>query len=619
MCGIAGICTPGASLANRSRLQAMADSLRHRGPDGEGFYTHGIQDVYVGLAHRRLAITDPTPQHAQPLRYLNRYVIVHNGEIYNHPSLRQALERKGYRFNTLGDTEVIAAAYADKGPACVEEFDGMFAFALWDEQEGSLFCARDRFGEKPFHYHWDPHTDSLYFGSEMKALWAAGIPRVIQPGMFLHFLTLGLTAHPALPALSFYQEIFRLPPAHTLLFRPGKGGPEISRYWDLDKQSTQHMDPREAVEAFRRCLEESLSARLPSEQPSAAMVSGGLDSTALLAASRSAAATRVPQRGFHASFPGFAKDESPFVDIVAKHFTIDVDPVVLHGDGLAAGLAGLAASQEEPFNSASVWAQHQVYAAARAGGFRVVIDGQGADEYLGGYPRYLPWFLREASRQLSRSEADAMADALRQNGFDPGWDWRSRLSAGFPGLTAAWLERRARQEHAAFPWVRKDFRNAHEGAGFIQKPEIRTLNDILYHDTLLGPLQELLRYADRNAMAHGLEARMPYLHHSLVEFVFSLPASLKIRDGWTKWILREAYRSSIPENIVHRKGKTGFEPPQQSWMEIPPVRAAIGRARQTLVDAGMLDARVLRAPVEPTEAYVRNPYDWRILVAAQFL
>jgi asparagine synthase (glutamine-hydrolysing) len=619
MCGIAGICAPVTSLANRDRLQRMADSLRHRGPDGEGFYIHDTARAHIGFAHRRLAITDPSPLHAQPFRYLNRYVVVHNGEIYNHASLRTLLVQKGYHFDTLGDTEVIAAAYAANGPACVEQFDGMFAFAVWDEEEGTLFCARDRFGEKPFHYHWDPHTDSFYFGSEMKAIWAAGIPRVIQPAMFLHYLTLGLTAHPALPELSFYREVFRLPPAHTLQFKPGQGGPEITRYWDLDKQSTEQPDTRVAIMEFRRQLENGLSLRLPQDHRAAALLSGGLDSSALLAAARSAATKLVPVRGFHASFPGSAKDESPYAETVAKHFKIEIDRVILDGNELAEGLPALSACQEEPFSSASVWAQHEVYAAARAGGFRVVIDGQGADEYLAGYPRYLPWFLREARGQLPRSGVNAMADALRANGFDPGWDWRARMSTGFPGLTTAWLERRARREHAAFPWIDKRFREAHEGAGFIQKPEVRTLNDILYHDTLLGPLQELLRYADRNAMAHGLEARMPYLYHPLVEYVFSLPADLKIREGWTKWILREAYRSSIPESIVHRKGKTGFEPPQRVWMDNPRVRELIVAARRKLVDAGILDARVLRAPIAPTAAYVRRPYDWRILVAAHFV
>lgn len=619
MCGIAGICAPEATLASMNRLQKMADSLRHRGPDGEGFYLHGLPGAHIGFAHRRLAITDPSPRHTQPLRYLNRYVIVHNGEIYNHPSLRATLQRKGYRFETLGDTEVIAAAYADTGPACVERFDGMFAFALWDEQEGILFCARDRFGEKPFHYHWDPHTDSFCFGSEMKALWAAGIPQVIQPAMFLHFLSLGLTAHPALPELSFYREIFRLPPAHTLQFRTGQGGPEITRYWDIDKQSIQNPDTKESVSEFRRLLEDGLSLRLPQDQDSAALLSGGLDSSALLAAARSATVSHAPKRGFHAVFPGFDKNESPFVDIIATHFAIDVEAVVLHGDDMAAGIQQLAYCQEEPFSSASVWAQHQVYATARSKGFRVVIDGQGADEYLAGYARYLPWFLREASRQLPHAEVRSMADALRENGFGPGWNWKSRLSAGFPGLTTAWLEHRAKKEHAAFPWINRRFREAHEGAGFIQKPEIRTLNDILYHDTLLGPLQELLRYADRNAMAHGVETRMPFLSHTLVEFLFSLPPRLKIRDGWTKWILREAYRSSLPESIAYRKGKTGFEPPQQAWMDRPAVGKQIILARRKLADAGMLDARVIKAPITPTAAYVRQPYDWRILVAAQFL
>jgi asparagine synthase (glutamine-hydrolysing) len=157
------------------------------------------------------------------------------------------------------------------------------------------------------------------------------------------------------------------------------------------------------------------------------------------------------------------------------------------------------------------------------------------------------------------------------------------------------------------------------GAGFIRKPLVRRLNDILYHDTMRGPLQELLRYADRNAMAHGVETRMPFLSHELVEFLFTLPADLKLRDGWTKWILRESYRSTIPADILYRKGKTGFEPPQHDWMSLPAAREAIMESRQKLVDAGMLKPSILRTPVQPTAAYDRHPRDWRIWVTAQFI
>jgi asparagine synthase (glutamine-hydrolysing) len=290
----------------------------------------------------------------------------------------------------------------------------------------------------------------------------------------------------------------------------------------------------------------------------------------------------------------------------------------------------LAWHQEEPFSSASVWAQHTVYGYAKNAGFTVMMDGQGADEQLGGYERYIPWYLREMSApglagkktqapRHGQKQGTREAEALRENGFQFSWDYRSRITACFPGLTTAFLESRARRDHASHPYIHPRFMEENSGAGFIRKPLVRRLNDILYHDSLQGPLQELLRYADRNSMAHGVEARMPFLFHELAEFVFALPATLKMREGWTKWILRESYRSAIPAAVMQRKGKTGFEPPQQAWMSLPAAQESIRQARQTLVDAGMLKPTILKKPVQPSTAYERQPYDWRIWVAAQFI
>jgi asparagine synthase (glutamine-hydrolysing) len=641
MCGIAGIRSADAALAGPERLRAMADSLRHRGPEGEGFYQGTHEGTHLGLAHRRLAITDPSDLNRQPFRYLNRYVVVHNGEIYNHAELRKSLEQQGCRFSTKGDTEVIAAAYALHGPQCLQQFDGMFAFAIWDEAEGVLFCARDRFGEKPFYYHWDEPNRCFRFASEMKALWAAGAPRRIQPGMFLHYLTLGQVYHPDLPELTFYQDIFQLPPAHSLTCRPGMDGIDIKPYWDIDKESTLDITADEALRDFRRRFERSVSLRLQSDRPMAAMVSGGLDSSTLLAAAHMLSGEMTGQPGTSAEpvtgrlsgrsenhhrlrdsvsavFPGFVKDESYAIQAVNDFFRLSPHPVEPSGKDLAAGMEVLARHQEEPFSSSSVWAQHTVYGHAKTCGFTVMADGQGADEILGGYERHIPWALREGLAQEHRASG-LRADAFRENGFNVTWDYRSRISAFLPGLTTAFLERRARREQAGHPFISPRFLEEHSGAGFIRKPLVRKLNDILYHDTMQGPLQELLRYADRNAMAHGVETRMPFLSHELVEFLFSIPAAFKMREGWTKWILRAAYRSSVPDAILYRKGKTGFEPPQAAWMSLPSAQAAIGQARQKLVDAGMLKPSVLRRPLQPTGAYDRHPYDWRIWMAAHFI
>ncbi len=665
MCGIAGICSAHEPLTGRDRLQAMADSLRHRGPDGEGFYRGRQDQAYVGFAHRRLAITDASDRHIQPFRYLNRFVIVHNGEIYNHGEIRQRLVQQGYVFSTSGDTEVIAAAYAAWGPDCLHEFDGMFAFAAWDEKTGTLFCARDRFGEKPFFYHWDDASRTLCFASEMKALWAAGIQKKIQPAMFLHYLTLGLTYHPGLPELSFYEGIFQLPAAHYFLWRPGMDGIQMTAYWDIDKETITDIDKGEAIPAFRRLFEKGVSRRLECQRPMAALVSGGLDSTTLLAAARNLQGPRTGYPGntgpstasasrgvldagieatddvknrpsrmisdsFSAVFPGYEKDESDAITSVNRHFNLTPHLTEPSGEALVASMETLAWHQEEPFSSASVWAQYTVYGYAKQQGYTVMMDGQGADELLAGYERYIPWGLREleiSARQEHRREPKGInpgfqgygPEAFWENGFGFTWNYRRSISAKFPGFTTAFLESRARREHARHPYIDARFLDTYSGSGFIRKPIIRKLNDILYHDALQGPLQELLRYADRNAMAHGVEARLPFLFHELAEFLFSIPANLKLRDGWTKWILRESYRPSIPEEILYRKGKTGFEPPQKTWMSLPAVERSIQKARQKLVDAGMLKPAVLRKPVRPHSAYERHAYDWRTWVSAQFI
>lgn len=619
MCGIAGIRSGDPSLASRERLQRMADAMAHRGPDGAQYFTGQFQEIFAGLAQRQLAITAPSPDNRPPLRYLDRYQVIHNGEIYNYRELRRALEQKGYAFRTQGDTELIAAAYADEGPGCLAQFDGMFAFAIWDEHTGTLFCARDRFGEKPLHYSYDDQSGSFLFASEIKALWAGGIERHLQSGMLLHFLTLGQTTHPHLPQLSFYEQVFRLPPGHYLQLEAGDKVPTIGAYWDLDKQRQELLPDGEAAAAFRDLLEQGLRQRLDSTVPMAITVSGGLDSSTLVAAADHLRGKSTPLRSFSAVFPGFAKDESPFIEALASRYGLNHCAVIPDGDALVSSMETLARCQDEPFSSASVWAQYCVYQEASRQGIRVMIDGQGADEYLGGYGRYLPWFLRDFHRLYGAKKTAAQVRALRARGWQVPWNLAQQWGSRFPVLTQTYLTRKAQREHARHPWIEPGFREAYSGAGFIAKPLVNSLNDILYYDTLQGPLQELLRYADRNAMAHGIETRLPFLHHPLVELVFSLPPTQKIRDGETKWILRESYRTSIPEAILQRPGKTGFEPPQAAWMNIPAAQRAIQDAKQKLVDAGIYRATSLEAPVRATDAYERQAYDWRAWVASAFL
>lgn len=616
MCGIAGIVNHSrhAKPPTSECLRSMTNSIRHRGPDGAGYFMEQVDDINIAIGHRRLAIIDPGKASNQPLEYLGRYVISHNGEIYNAAEIRKDLTALGMHFHSKGDAEVIAASFHHWRSDCLKHFDGMFAFAIWDREEQRLFCARDRFGEKPFFFHYDDERWNFLFASEMKALWAAGIPRIPKPQMFLYFLTLGITEHPELPSLTFYEGISSLPPAHHLTWYPLRNELSMERYWDLDKRAVADISLTEALKGFRERFEASVADRSVADASIGMTLSGGIDSAVIAAVTDLRVSDTVS-----ASFPGFIKDETDKIRRMSALAGKQSHLVRPDAQMLMEQLDALVRHQEEPFGSAGILAQFMVHKQAAALGLRVLLDGQGADETLGGYDRYAPWFLLELTRTKGWKTACRDAHQLMTNGFLKEWSWRNRIAALSPEMTSAWLERRARKLHDRMDEIHPPFREHNEGPGFIHKPVVEKLNDILYHDSMTGPLQSLLRYADRNAMAHGIETRFPFLNHRLVEFVFTMPAEYKFREGFNKWILRENYRSRIPEDIAWPKGKTGFEPPQQEWMKDPSVSASIRKAREKIVELKILDHKVLRRSVVPTAAYERDNRDWRYWVAAQFL
>lgn len=287
--------------------------------------------------------------------------------------------------------------------------------------------------------------------------------------------------------------------------------------------------------------------------------------------------------------------------------------------GLLEDIRTVAWHQEEPFTTAGIFAQYRVHCLAREKGVKVLIDGQGADEVFAGYARYTHWHLQQRLAAFEMRDAESEARLLHASGFLPDWGWQHRIAAFLPALTASRLEARAARRHDTDPDISPRFRERASGAGFIHKPVVRTLNDILYHDACQGPLQELLRYADRNAMSQGVEVRLPYLDHELAQFLFSLPNRYKYRDGFTKWVLRRAYQERITETIAWRKGKTGFEPPQLDWMRDPRVAAEVRKGQERLVEAGMLSPSVLKRAVVPCAAYAPDTRDWRHWVASLFL
>ena len=615
MCGIAGIIQSNPNERGLVHLKKMTDALAHRGPDGEGLWHNEANNVLLG--HRRLSIIDLTTAGQQPMLYMNRYTIIHNGEIYNYVELKETLYQKGYRFQSQTDTEVIVAAYDCWQDECVDHFDGMFAFAIWDVKEQQLFAARDRFGEKPFFYYLE--GNQFVFASVMKALWAAGVEKIANQKMLFNFITIGYTDNPAKLEETFYENIQKLPPASCLYYSLQEKELNIEQYWHIDpeKQNKKITDV-DAMEQFGNLFATSIKRRLRSDVSIGTSLSGGLDSSSVIAAIIDAKYLPYHPQAFTAIFPGFEKDEFSYSQQVVNQYKLQQHTVSLSSNDLLADWNNLCQHQEEPFGSASIYVQYKVYELAKQQNVKVLLDGQGADETLAGYSKYYKWYWQELfrNRKLFRSKE---LKASKELGIKEKFDFKNMVAAYFPAVATVAMENQYLLKAIRHEDFTKDFVKLQSKEAYYTTPEHFTLNGVLHFNTCVHGLEELLRYADRNSMAHGREVRLPFLSHELVEFIFSLPANFKIRNGWTKWILRETMKGKLPEAIVWRKEKVGFEPPQKSWMSNKQVQEAIQEARKKLVAERILNEAAMNKPIKPMASHEADNFDWRYLSAAAFI
>lgn len=625
MCGIAGIInfqsnnSEDQSSRLKQTLHSMTNALEHRGPDGEGFWINN--EGSVALGHRRLSIIDLSDAGHQPMNYYRassegiekRYTIIHNGEIYNYIEVKATLQKQGYTFQSQTDTEVIAAAYDYWKDLCVDYFDGMFAFAIWDDQEKELFAARDRFGEKPFFYFFD--EQQFVFASEMKALWASGIERIPNQKMLFNFITIGYTDNPTQPEETFFENITKLPPASCLKYSLKNNQLAIEKYWDLDpEKQNKTITDAEAFEQFNQLCSTSVKRRLRSDVAIGTSLSGGLDSSSIMATVASNT-NNASFKAFTAVFPDFEKDESAHAKLVVDKFSLQHFTATISADEMMEDWQKLCYHQEAPFGSASIYAQFKVYELAKQQGVKVLLDGQGADETLAGYHKYYKWYWQELfrHRKLKRSKE---IKAAKELGINEKFDYKNIIASYFPDFATIVMENRYLLNAIKHEDLTKEFVQLQSKEAYYAVPERFTLNNALYFNTCTHGLEELLKYADRNAMAHGREVRLPFLSHELVEFIFSLPSNFKIRNGWTKWILRETMKNRLPESIVWRKDKVGFEPPQKSWMENKSIQSLIHEAKNKLVQEKVLKPEVLKKNIVPKSAHDVNNYDWRYLSAA---
>lgn len=588
MCGIFGIFNLDGAPVDAGAVARAAQAQRHRGPDDEGFL---LMDTRRGAAiscagrdtdarirlpaveeqrgggfdlafgFRRLSIQDLSPAGHQPMSSADgRLWIVFNGEIYNYVELREELKAHGHEFRTGTDTEVILASYRQWGPSCLERFDGMWAFAVWDASAKTLFLARDRFGEKPLHYVHAPGK-LFAFSSEIKGLWAGGVA-----GRDFHEEVLAryrLYEEVDTGEQTFYQGVMRLPQAHFLLLG-ADGSLRKQRYWDIDLRDREEGRPDSwHSERFRELFFGSVKLRLRSDVAVGSSLSGGLDSSTVVCVMDRLLPAGAVQKTFSARFDDPAKDEGKWIEHVTAATRVEPHTVWPGGEGLFEELSKVFWHQDEPFGSTSIYAQWCVMRLAAQHGVTVLLDGQGADEILAGYHHYFATVADELLKGFRLRERRNWARVYRElhqapieGAMRPG----DLLKESVPtGLKRA-LRRLAGGGGDA-PAVRPTlpvYPDEFKGVSALRKK--------LWWQTTRRGLVELLRYADRNSMAHSREVRLPFLDHRLVEFAFRMPERLLLREGWTKWVLRDAFRGIVPDAISTRVDKLGYAPPQQRWL-----------------------------------------------------
>ncbi|MFC7335302.1 XrtA/PEP-CTERM system amidotransferase [Rhodocista pekingensis] len=599
MCGIVGIFhRSGEAPVDRALLHRMNDSVAHRGPDaGTVHVAPGI-----GLGHRRLSIIDIAAGHQPLFNEDGSVCVVFNGEIYNFPDLIAELTAAGHVFRTRCDTEVIVHAWEEWGERCVERFRGMFAFALWDARDRTLFLARDRLGVKPLYYA-ELAGGTVLFGSELKALLChPGLPRALDARAVEDYFAFGYVPDPR----SIFQAVRKLPPAHTLTLRRDAPIPAPRRYWDVRFAATCTLTERDAAAELTERLREAIRIRLVSEVPLGAFLSGGVDSSAVVALM----AGLEPGKPVDACSIGFdvaAYDELHHAEAVARRYGAahHVQRVAADDFDLVDRLAGL---YDEPFADSSAIPTYRVCALAKRH-VTVALSGDGGDEVFAGYRRYRWHAAEERVRsRLPPSLRGPLFGLL--GGLYPKLDWAPR-----PLRARTTLQALARDTADAYfhtvsvlpASVRgrlfaRPFRAELQGydaaevirGAMASAPADDPLAQVQYADLMTYLPGDILTKVDRASMAHALEVREPLLDHELLEWAATLPASLRLRGGEGKVLLKKAMEPYLPHDVMYRP-KMGFAVPLAQWFRGPlreRMRAAV--TGEVLADSGLFEMRTLR-------------------------
>jgi len=602
MCGISGIACWNGKKIQSDEIIRMNNSLRHRGPDDEGFLlfndeqktiafgndtpsevkesrlrfspsehiekTNSSFDLLFG--HRRLSIIDTSASGHQPMCLPDCDLwITYNGEIYNYKELRANLQAKGIEFITESDTEVILRYYQSYGSDCVQHFNGMWSFVIYDGLKKELFASRDRFGVKPFYYHLS--ENNFAFASEHKALLQfSEVKKEINPVAMFDFLALNVLEK---EEEGLFKDIKELFPSHNLLLNLNNGELKINRYYSLQTNSTfssiNEKQTHEYIDEVKNLVTKSIDLRLRADVTVGTCLSGGIDSSVIVCAmdkllkekNQSQTGNRI--KTFSSIFPGSKLDESAYMKNVVEQTNTNWYTVTPNKKDFINDVEHLMYSHDLPIWSISSFAQSSVMKLAKTNHVKVLLDGQGADELFGGYKHYYKYLLNDLKSSGEKEEyKNALAALKETNGKDflLRYNLKKTIEPNAPLLLKKFF----------FPdlkYINPDLLNQYKERFSLLTETSSSLNGKLKHDFTGTYLKELLRREDRNGMMHSVESRVPFTDdHALVESVFSMQGNYKIKGASTKYLLREAFKDILPAPVYSRIDKLGFVTPNNEWM-----------------------------------------------------
>lgn len=552
MCGISGIINKNGESVDKDEIKKINDLIFHRGPDDEGFYF----EKNFAFGHRRLSIIDLSNDGHQPMQYESKYVITYNGEVYNYIEIKEELQKEGYVFHSHTDTEVILASYDKWGEECVNRFNGMWSFAIYDKEKEIIFCSRDRFGVKPFYY---TEVDGKFvFGSEIKQLLEFQKENICNKKILIDFIVTRIQEY---TVDTFFKNIYKLEQSHNLIYNLKSNMYKITKYYSIEFKEND-MNLSSSIYSYGKELERAIDYRLRADVQVGVCLSGGLDSSSIAAIASRKYEEKSGKKltAVHAKSIEKETDESEFAKIVAEASNLDLKIIEPTIKDFEENIEEVVFTQEEPFGSPSIYMQYFVMKKAKEIGCIVMLDGQGGDETLLGYEKYYP---------------SAYVDVFKKSGLFNTLKEIKKSNKNNTKMTISWIIKYTLG--SLFANLRKIEYRSHTRFLKYFENKFHFFDDLAKNYLDIKKLQEyeikytnlpvLLRYEDKNSMRHSIETRLPFIDYKTLENALNINIEYKIKDGWTKYILRKVIDTYLPKNVVWRKNKLGFDAPENIWLK----------------------------------------------------